>query len=1066
MLETMIRTRTMLCALLALSLWMGMSKPAVAADAELVGLLALATEPEAAEKLDLSDEQVQRLYDLLDEREEAALAMAMELRGLEADARAERLRPVRVESQRKMAGILTDAQLNSLDKMAQAAPNEHYEPLGGEAEAETATAGDKRGNAADNGESDREGAGDRPQHSAETPSAAAGDVELFDDSATAKATSPSEPARAQGDGKLTFNFRYQPWQDVLDWFAQQADLSLVLESPPSGTFNYRDTRTYTPAEALDVLNSVLLTKGYTLVRRDRMLVLVNLEDGIPPNLVTDVPLEQLDERGEYELVRVLFKVRNMTPEAASEEVSRLVGPQGSVVVLPRAGMLQVTETAGRIQAIREVIEAIERPDTSEMGGIRPYELRYASAINIIPVLRQMLGIPADAFSTPEGTLQLAVDNSTGSRLLAYGAPEMMDRLEEVLKLVDVPEAAGGPIDQLQLEVYPVNQANPEAALLVLQTLLADEPGTRLATDPETGNLIALATTANHATIRATLAQMSEDARQIEVIPLASVDPQLALLSVTKLFGLSTGEEADPRAPIVDVDLSTDSLLVRGTKAQIEQIKTLLGQMGESGDSIFASSEQGNVRLLPLTASESRTALDQLDQIWPTIRSNPIQMVSPATAIRSYRPAEQQSPKSKDDQLPNIENMFRFDLSPPEQQPMDRGAGMPGGVKARLAVYQQTAEADSSVETAAKDAAAEAKQEAPTRQSKPGAPILVAPGPNGLLIASDDLEALDAFERLLEASTLQTGTSGREYAVFYLKHAKAATAAAILGEIFGASGGTGDSLMGGIADAALGDIGGGLMGDLLGLGGSGASTGFSAAGVDIVTDTRLNALIVYARPDDIDMVFRLLQILDQRIGPMDVEAGGVARLIPVLNTSATQVAAVVKEIYADRLEGGGGRQPSPEDLMRLLRNAGPGGQSADAQEPEKMTVGVDARSNSLVVRAPDALFFEVKALVEKLDTEQAGSEQATQIVSLKYSNTEVIKEALGPIIGEQNVTTQPQAAAGQQPEANNDRGGDDAARQQQEMIRRFQEMRERMQRGGGGGDRGDRGGRGGGGRGGR
>jgi type II secretory pathway component GspD/PulD (secretin) len=358
----------------------------------------------------------------------------------------------------------------------------------------------------------------------------------------------------------------------------------------------------------------------------------------------------------------------------------------------------------------------------------------------------------------------------------------------------------------------------------------------------------------------------------------------------------------------------------------------------------------------------------------------------------------------------------------------------------------------------------AKEEAnqPRPASKPGAPIMVAPGPNGLLIASDDLEALDTYERMLEAATTQTSSSGREYAVFYLKHAKAATASAILQEIFGGTTGGGD-LMSGIADAALGDIGGGLMGDLLGLGGGGASTGFSAAGVDIVTDARLNALIVYARPDDIDMVFRLLQILDQRIGPTDVEAGGVARLIPVLNSSASQVAEVVKQIYSDRLEGGSGGQPSPEDLMRALRNAGPGGASADAQEPAKMTIGVDTRSNSLVVRAPDALFFEVQQLVEKLDTVQEDSGQATQIVSLRHSNPEAVKEALGTILGTAAVTTTQQQPAGQGG-GNSDGDAGDAARQQQEMIRRIQEFRERMQRGGG--DRGGRGGRGGGGRGGR
>ncbi|MCH7751290.1 MAG: hypothetical protein IH898_03925, partial [Planctomycetes bacterium] len=43
-------------------------------------------------------------------------------------------------------------------------------------------------------------------------------------------------------GKLRFNFRQQDWPDVLDWFARQADLSLVMDTAPPGKFTYSDTK--------------------------------------------------------------------------------------------------------------------------------------------------------------------------------------------------------------------------------------------------------------------------------------------------------------------------------------------------------------------------------------------------------------------------------------------------------------------------------------------------------------------------------------------------------------------------------------------------------------------------------------------------------------------------------------------------------------------------------------------------------------------------------------------------------------------------------------------------------
>ena len=41
----------------------------------------------------------------------------------------------------------------------------------------------------------------------------------------------------KAEPKLRLNFRYALWTDVLQWVAEQADLSLVMDAPPPATFN-------------------------------------------------------------------------------------------------------------------------------------------------------------------------------------------------------------------------------------------------------------------------------------------------------------------------------------------------------------------------------------------------------------------------------------------------------------------------------------------------------------------------------------------------------------------------------------------------------------------------------------------------------------------------------------------------------------------------------------------------------------------------------------------------------------------------------------------------------------
>ena len=60
----------------------------------------------------------------------------------------------------------------------------------------------------------------------------------------------------------------------------------------------------------------------------------------------------------------------------------------------------------------------------------------------MPTIRQMLGIPADAYSTPDGSMQIT-KSAIGEKLLFRGTAQHAARLEEILRLIDVPEAAPG-----------------------------------------------------------------------------------------------------------------------------------------------------------------------------------------------------------------------------------------------------------------------------------------------------------------------------------------------------------------------------------------------------------------------------------------------------------------------------------------------------------------------------------------------------------------------------------------------------------------------------------------------
>ncbi len=161
--------------------------------------------------------------------------------------------------------------------------------------------------------------------------------------------------------KLMFQFREMKWDDVLNWFARQQDLTLVMDRTPPGTFTYSDTRSYSPNEGIDLLNSVLMTRNFALVRREKMLVVMELSDSIPIELLPRVTLEQLPQRGRFELVSVLFPLAGRPIEAVLSEVKPYLSSYGRAIPLAQSGKLLVIETAGKMQTINELIASVPLP---------------------------------------------------------------------------------------------------------------------------------------------------------------------------------------------------------------------------------------------------------------------------------------------------------------------------------------------------------------------------------------------------------------------------------------------------------------------------------------------------------------------------------------------------------------------------------------------------------------------------------------------------------------------------------------------------------------------------------
>ena len=915
---------------------------------------------------------------------------------------------------------------------------------------------------------------------------------------------PGASTKAADKPSLKFSFRHAPWDDVLQWLAEEADLSFSSDVVPTGTFNYIDEdQSFTAKQAIDLVNGYLLIKGYTLVRKGKMLLVIDLEDELDAQLVRDLlietPASDLKDRGEYEITKTRFNLDKVDAAEAEKQINQLLSPVGSIIVMPGAKQILATETAGTLRMIQEILASLEKTATAEeKGKLHAYRLNIASADEVLAVARPLLGIEEEQFASEDGSIRISAD-PLGRTVFATGASEKIKLVEQIVREVDsrdTTSSGAGPGEAAQFMSHKVSTADSPAVLRVLQTLFVGDPTLRLEIDASTGGIIAFAKPSQHRAIKATIAEMEQNPESVQVIPLQYTDPAAAIMLVEKLFSTSQ------KPPIVDGTLVPPQLVVRGSQAQIEQIRLLLDDIGERGGPNALSGttrgpRTGNVRMIPMAPETATMAIERIRSIWPDLRRNEIKVVLPGEdqgLLRMQR-LHSEGPRSRgpEDGRParKVRPEDADDSAQPEKPREVKQNKSKEAISSAPADFEtrhvsdlddnQLAQVES--DDAGDDADSEAAElelandnEELSSQETP--PIVIAPTPDGLMISSEDTEALNAIQSLVEAFAASGPTAGPRFNLFYLRHIEAETASTLVTSIL-----TGVMTPTTTASTTTGASVGSVLQQ--------QTSSLAATLPHMVADKRLNALFVHGDPTQVAMVKQLLRVIDIESGPEEVLTFPKPQFIPVMNTDAEAVAKVLREVYANRIETGESNNRR-NDESREQRGGGfrgffggrGGGNDRGNQNTQqtagdlpKMTIGVDTESNSIVVSAPGPLLKEVVAVVRELD--QRASEKPPEsiaVVNLKRTDPYIVQQTLVGVLGDLVETSNSSSSSSGRASSNGSGGrtggtpfgGATGGGTANDIINRIRAAQGGGDRGGfGGGARGggDRGGRGGGDRGG-
>lgn len=794
----------------------------------------------------------------------------------------------------------------------------------------------------------------------------------------------TQPTVSVSDDALLFSFEGAPWRDVIRWVADEADLALHVTELPTGSFTYTDPSEYTHQGAIDRINLFLLPQGFTLVRSGKLLSVINLSDPRSMQqldaLASLVLVQQLESRENHDVVKCIFPLGDLSAEDAVQELTAL-NLMTTPAVFSKTNQIMITDTAGKLKNVKMILDAFQPAQMDNGTVVKSFALKHVDAEDILAVARPHLGLATGEMIGIDVSLSADLQ---GKNIFVTGIEDKVKLIEGLITAIDNPSMAPEMIDgEAELKSYVIEGGNVETVYNVLQTLLAGK-SVRLSMDETAGSVVALATPAVQAEIAATVDQLQSTEAEFEVIPLKTVDPYFAISLLEEMLDLPDSfddpEDIDPDAPKIDADPANMRLFVRAKRHKIEQIKKIVAGLDMTGSVSGLGSEE--IRIFPLKGKHAEGILETAVKFWRG--SNPVVLYH-STIETELKMTE----RVVNGELP--ETTLTAKRAPDSDLRDQRWLTANGDSKEPVIRCQLTE--------------------------------------RGLLLQSDDPQALDEFEEHLRTIVGPSNAMPSPPIVFYLKYTRAGDALRMLAELLDggdtASEGETSSLVNGYVSSTSSSYLGSIVTSRDG------TTTLLAGSVTIVADTRLNRLIAQGTAGDIEKIENYLTIIDKDKGITEIETYGTSHVIELQNSRASEVAESIRQAFAGRVSGGTGQpgqpaQGSPQgrEAIAAAKAAKPSdgkdgkdgkdgeqskkqaAQSKGARAPvnlePKMTVAVHEPSNSLIVTAPDQLFSEVEKLVKSIDSR---GEQAVEVVA--PLNGELIELVLQQVLlGETGTSRRP------------------------------------------------------------
>ncbi|MCA9192075.1 MAG: hypothetical protein KDB03_09940 [Planctomycetales bacterium] len=876
----------------------------------------------------------------------------------------------------------------------------------------------------------------------------------------AEPPSPPDPdefnVRPTPDGTIQFQFRNQPWPDLLRWLASVSNLSLDWQELPNDYLNIATQRPYTLFETRNLINRHLLVRGYTMLEHEGVLSVAKI-DALNPAFVPRVRPEDLADQQPHYFVRTSFPLSWLIAEEVVEEFKSMLSPNGKLTALAATNRLEAMDAATNLLDIHRLLEQ-EQSAIALENLAKEFILSHARASQVKEQLEAFLGIQRSAgggsmssdsmrmmqqqfqqqMQQMQQQMQQAqankggaapgrarrpeevylVANERSNSVIVHAPPDKMAIIAAFIARVDV---ANENFDLQRLEtrmkVFRLASLSPAELVASLNAMDVLDPTTRLQVDEKNNAIIAYASVADQYLIQSVIDRLDGSERRFEVIPLRRLEAESVAGSIRFLMGADE-EESDSNnrrssyyyydyysyrnnnsesrkkdKMRVGANSQDNQLLLWVNDIELEEVENLLVKLGEIPP---ASGNLSTTRVVDASRQpETYEYLKRLKEQWD--RVSPVPLKIPEAS--EFENNSEVSP-SPADQPSQTNQAQENDISPKDEI---TSAQRPSPFLTSTGLQQTSGNHSDSTNTQPSNTTSNASQ-----QTSPlaGVSILIDEGGN-LVLHSDDTAALDKLEEWMQVNR----PPRKPYDIFKVKYARASWVSLNLEDYFKDKQ---DDERPRFYSFFLDDRQDDKKDQQLG----------KKPPLRFIWDNDTNSIVVQGA-DDIDRktIKELIELWDV---PEPVDETGIrfTRLVRIQYSRADAIVNTLKEAYRDLLsandkafqqQAGGDRNSSSTEEKWNNNGGGVTGGGMSFSFKGKLSLGPDPITNSVLVSAEGKPLLELVCdMIKELD-EAARPEGSLEVVTLSpQMNNKSLEKALRALLQSPN-SQQPQSPQGEQPQ---------------------------------------------------